>query len=440
MLILICEPLTVSYNHLLIEYKSLHETGSYDLKNATLSMDKINIDLLKVLFERHKCPKIALIPDFLPSMLWGKRQPQSIGNSTVFYYMMKLKLNTKVVLTPSIWHNNSPNKIPEIQYVEALWDHEIRVKYPTFTKTLSDVEVFIKRTDVKHVKTPTGPSYTWILVDPGKCFYTFLAMKDVTLQPNLVPENFLPIPIEWLGLDNSEAAGFNTHGLYSKIIPNSVFAFISYSIDILSLNNMLSNNYCTSNTLSVKIVAGKATKYWIRELEKMNKRCKIKNDHQPLYINKNTLPASLWKDTYRCVITPPHVNSMAYVMEPLNMNVPIGLVFSSTSSTKLSTELSQNLHPCNMHLPINSIDAIHKLIIPFLMISRNELKDDIVRTSKRVNFGWSETPCKTHRHFHDVPCNEHGAFYPRINASHFSDHSHFFLAICFQFLVKHLMV
>ena len=50
------------------------------------------------------------------------------------------------------------------------------------------------------------------------------------------------------------------------------------------------------------------------------------------------------------------------------------------------------------------------------------------RTSKIVGFGWSETPCKTHRHFNGVPCNEHSAFYPRINASHFSDHSHLFLS------------
>ena len=61
------------------------------------------------------------------------------------------------------------------------------------------------------------------------------------------------------------------------------------------------------------------------------------------------------------------------------------------------------------------------------MISKDEIKIDKTRTSKRLGFGWAETPCNSHRHFTGVPCNEHNAFYPRMNASHFSPYAPMFL-------------
>ena len=62
------------------------------------------------------------------------------------------------------------------------------------------------------------------------------------------------------------------------------------------------------------------------------------------------------------------------------------------------------------------------------MIANSESIDDKIRTSKHVSFGWSELPCKEHRDFTGVPCNNFGAFYPRQNRSHYNTlHSSLFL-------------
>ena len=42
-----------------------------------------------------------------------------------------------------------------------------------------------------------------------------------------------------------------------------------------------------------------------------------------------------------------------------------------------------------------------------------EPRDDQVRTSKRVTFGWSEISDREHKYFQGIPCNNNGDFYPR---------------------------
>ena len=79
-------------------------------------------------------------------------------------------------------------------------------------------------------------------------------------------------------------------------------------------------------------------------------------------------------------------------------------------------------------IPQNESEVFDKLIIPFLITTSTNIKDDKVRTFKRVMFGWSEEVTSEHRHFEGILCNKNGTFYPRQNRIHYGSlHSNLFV-------------
>ena len=409
----------------------------FDRIQPRYSLDKLNGDALNHIFNNHHCPHMVHVQDFEPDMLRSLTYQTNHVNRTVFFYIIKVKLNAKVVLNNTTVHNNFNQSIPKVQFVEALYNNVVKRKFPKF-HDMNEVHYFINRRDTQASTTPVGPSFTWMLVDPGRYLKMRFAMIDPARNPNVVPNNFRPLPFEWLGLDTNAASGFDTNGLISKIMHNNVFAFTSYNtvcknvvnlspVKVIATDVVMHDNFKSQKVFISKTISGMATKYWIRKLHSLLHNANSTKNDATIYINKNTLSSSLWKETSRCVITPQNIDSIAYVLEPHKINVPIGLILAVTTSISKTYFPMINVDRIKEALPLNHADAVHKLLIPFIMISKDEIKIDKTRTSKRLGFGWAETPCNSHRHFTGVPCNEHNAFYPRMNASHFSPYAPMFL-------------
>ena len=59
-------------------------------------------------------------------------------------------------------------------------------------------------------------------------------------------------------------------------------------------------------------------------------------ERKSIFISKNNLKPSLWKETLRCVAQPNAIDSGAFVLEPDKANSIIGFIFCATSNINLN--------------------------------------------------------------------------------------------------------
>ena len=93
----------------------------------------------------------------------------------------------------------------------------------------------------------------------------------------------------------------------------------------------------------------------------------------------------LWKDTLRCVVQPRSIDSISIVVNINDYDYVVAFVLGVTSN--ISTIDYLKFFSLDSNIPQNESEAFDRFIISFLMTTLINIKDDKIRSCKRVTFG-----------------------------------------------------